>query len=194
MNDSRVIQFKVHTRSYKKNPPRASVGEKYTTTFCKLPTPGMCVYTYRCLWVGVNMCVCVCVYMCLCMCVYTCMSARVCVYVCVHVCVHISLSLCVCVCVHIKLTLMGNFTCRYFRDQSATKLNICKCPSKDLSIEDTGECFWKSRRNRHIIIRVCCIVCSVCVNGNVYDFTYLYRYIATCIHHVHALEHGYCMH
>ena len=92
------------------------------------------------------MCLCVCVYMCLCMCVYTCMSARVCVYVCVHVCVHMCVCVCVCVrvCVHMKLTLMANFTCRYFRDESATKLNICKCPSKDLSIEDTGECFWKS--------------------------------------------------
>ena len=40
-----------------------------------------------------------------------------------------------------KLTNMANFTCRYFRDQSATKLNS---PSKDLSIEDTGECFLKS--------------------------------------------------
>ena len=83
-----------------------------------------------------------------CMCVhvfvYTCMSARVCVYVCVHVCVHICVCVCVCVCCPMKLTIMANFICRYFRDQSATKLNICKCPSKDLSIEDTGECFWKS--------------------------------------------------
>ena len=82
-----------------------------------------------------------------CMCVhvfvYVCVYVHVCTCVCTYVymyCVHI----CVCVCVHMKPTLMANFTCRYFRDQSATKLNICKCPSKDLSIEDTGECFWKS--------------------------------------------------
>ena len=142
MNDSCVIQFKVHTRSYKKIRQEPLWGKNTPPPFVNCP-PLACVCTcILCLWVGVNMCLCVCVYMCLCMCVCTCMSARVCVYVCVHVCVHICV--CVCVCVHMKLTLMANFTCRYFRDQSATKLNICKCPSKDLSIEDTGECFWKS--------------------------------------------------
>ena len=94
MNDSRVIQFKVHTRSYKKNPPRASVGEKYTTTFCKLPTPGMCVYMYI-VFVGgckhVFVCMCVHVF------VYMCMSARVCVRMCTCMCAY----LCVCVCVSI---------------------------------------------------------------------------------------------
>ena len=139
MNDSRVIQFKVHTRSYKKNPPRASVGEKYTTTFCKLPTPGMCVYMYivfvgGCKHVFVCMCVHVFVYVCVYVHVCTCVCVRMCTCMCAYLCV----------CVHMKLTLMANFTCRYFRDQSATTLNICKCLSKDLSIEDTGECFWKS--------------------------------------------------
>ena len=100
-----------------------------------------------------EVCTCVCVRMCTCMCAYLC------------VCV------CVRVCVHMKLTLMANFTCRYFRDESATKLNICK--------ESASGKTTVLSSNRHII-RVCCIVYSVCVNGNVYDFTYLYRYIATC--------------
>ena len=105
-------------------------GKNTPPPFVKLPTPGMCVYIHVYVFVGgckhVFVCMCVHVF------VYTCMSARVCVYVCVHVCVQI----CVCVCCYMKLTIMANFTCRYFRDQSAMKLNICKCPSI--------ECFWKS--------------------------------------------------
>ena len=50
-----------------------------------------------------------------------------------------------------------------------------------------------SRRSRHIIR--CLLLLPVLCVLNVYDFTYLYRYIATCIHHVHAfIEHDYCMH
>ena len=94
MNDSRVIQFKVHTRSYKKNPPRASVGEKYTTTFCKLPTPGMCVYMYI-VFVGgckhVFVCMCVHVF------VYVCVYVHVCTCVCVRMCTCMC-DVCVCVC------------------------------------------------------------------------------------------------
>ena len=96
MNDSRVIQFKVHTRSYKKNPPRASVGEKYTTTFCKLPTPGMCVYMYI-VFVGgckhVFVCICVHVF------VYVCVYVHVCMCVCTYVYMYVCISVCVCVCV-----------------------------------------------------------------------------------------------
>ena len=135
------IQFKVHTHSYKEIRQEPLWGKKYTTTFCKIAHPWhVCVHVY--VFVGG------CKHVFVCMCVHVFVSARVCVRMCTCMCAYLSLSLsvcvCVCVCCHMKLTIMANFTCRYFRDQSATKLNICKCPSKDLSIEDTGECFWKS--------------------------------------------------
>ena len=34
----------------------------------------------------------------------------------------------------------------------------------------------------------------MCVNGNVYDFTYLYRYIATFIHHVYTCIRAWLLH
>ena len=99
MNDSRVIQFKVHTRSYKKIRQEPLWGKNTPPPFVNCP-PLACVCTcILSLWVGVNMCLCVCVYMCLCMCVYTCMSARVCVYM--YVCISVCVCVCVCVCVSI---------------------------------------------------------------------------------------------
>ena len=112
---------KIHHHLLLNCPPLACV----CTCIC------VCGWVLTCVGVYVRTCVCVYVHVCTC----------VCVYVCVHVCVHICVCVCVCVCCPMKLTIMANFTCRYFRDQSATKLNICKCPSKDFSIEDTGECF-----------------------------------------------------
>ena len=140
MDDSRVIQFKVHTRSYKKIHQEPLWGKNTPPPFVNCP-PLACVYMYIVLVGGckhVFVCMCVHVF------VYVCVYVHVCTCVCTYVYMYVCISVCVCVCVHMKLTLMANFTCRYFRDQSATKLNICKCPSKDLSIEDTGECFWKS--------------------------------------------------
>ena len=96
MNDSRVIQFKVHICSYKKNPPRASVGEKNTPPpFVKLPTPAMCEHMY--VFVGgckhVFVCMCVHVF------VYVCVYVHVCMCVCVRMCTCMCAYLCVCVCV-----------------------------------------------------------------------------------------------
>ena len=60
-----------------------------------------------------------------------------------------------------NLTFMVNYTCRYFRDAT---LNICKCPSKDLSIEDTG---WQSNcsffQEELAYIR-CLLYCVMCVS------------------------------
>ena len=88
------IKKKIKIKKKKKNPPRSSLGEKYTTTFCKLPTPGMCVYMYI---VFVGGCKHVCVYVCTCVCVCVCICA--CLQVCVYVCVYVLCAyLCVCVC------------------------------------------------------------------------------------------------
>ena len=68
------IQFKVHTRSYKKNPPRASVGEKIHHHLLLNCPPLACVCTCICVcgWVltcvGVYVRTCVCVYVHVCMC------------------------------------------------------------------------------------------------------------------------------
>ena len=60
---------------------------------------------------------------------------------------------------------MVNYTCRYFRD---TTLNICKCPSKDLSIEDTC---WQSNssffQEELAYYKMSAVLCFVCVNDNV---------------------------
>ena len=90
---------------------------------------------------------------------HTCTPVHVCV--CLYVCVCI-LCLCVGVCsCHMNLTFMVNYTCRYFRDAT---LNICKCPSKDLSIEDTG---WQSncsffQEELAYFHYISCIVLCVC--------------------------------
>ena len=82
-----------------------------------------------------------------------------------------------------KLTIMANFTCSYFREQSAT--NLCKCPSKDLSVEDTGECFWKATvlSSRHIIS--CLLFCLFCVCS--WHCKGLYLPVE-----VSSYMHGYC--
>ena len=99
----------------------------------------------------------------------------------------------VCSC-HMKLTIMANFTCRYFRDQSAT--NICKCLLQLKTLESASgkATVLSSRRSRHIIR--CLLYCLFCNNGNVYDFTYMYRYIhvATCIHHVYTCIRAWLLH
>ena len=135
------------------------MGEKSTTTFCKLPTPGMCVYMYI-VFVGgckhVFVCMCVHVF------VYVCVYVHVCTCVCTYVYMYVCISVCVCVCVHMKLTLMANFTCRYFRDQSATKLNICKCPISQLkTLESASGKATVLSSNRHIIS--CLLYCLFCV-------------------------------
>ena len=90
-----------------------------------------------------------CVYMCLSVCLYV----SVC-YVCV--CIHARVGVCSC---HMNLTFMVNYTCRYFRDAT---LNICKCPSKDLSIEDTG---WQSNCSFfQEELAMSAVLCYVCVN------------------------------
>ena len=92
--------------------------------------------------------------------------------------VHVSVCLCLCECVlclcvhtctcgvcscHMNLTFMVNYTCRYFRDAT---LNICKCPSKDLSIEDTG---WQSNGSffqeelAYYKMYMYAVLCYVCV-------------------------------
>ena len=123
MNDSRVIQFKVHARSYKKNPPRASdrntmyvlqlavsgnfktsifkLGKKYTTTICKIAHPWhVCVHVY--VFVGgckhVFVCMCVHVFVYVCVYVHVC---SVCVCVCVRMCTCMCAYLCMCVCVSV---------------------------------------------------------------------------------------------
>ena len=59
------------------------------------------------------------------------------------------------------LTFMVDYTCRYFRDAT---LNICKCPSKDLSIEDTGwqsnSSFFQEELAYHKMSAVLCYVCQ----------------------------------
>ena len=107
-------------------------------------------------------CTCVCLSVCVCVLVYIYY-----VYVCIHVCVG------VCSC-H---TFMVNYTCRYFRD---TTLNICKCPSKDLSIEDTGwqsNCsFFQEELAYYYYIR-CLLYCVMCVSM----IMFVYDFILTCI-------------
>ena len=100
MNDSRVIQFKVHTRSYKKIRQEPLWGKKYTTTFCKIAHPcHVCVHVYvfvgGCKHVFVCMCVHVFVYVCVYMHVCTCACVRMCTCMCAYLCVCV----CVCVCV-----------------------------------------------------------------------------------------------
>ena len=93
----------------------------------------------------------VCLSICVCACVY---------YVCV--CIHVCVGVCSC---HMNLTFRVNYTCRYFRDAT---LNICKCPSKDLSIEDTG---WQSNssffQEELAYYKMSAVLCYVCVIDNV---------------------------
>ena len=127
------------------------------------------LHTYTCTHIHVRPYMCVSV--CMCVCVYY-------VYVCIHVCVG------VCSC-HMNLTFMVNYTCRYFRDAT---LNICKCPSKDLSIEDTGwqsNCsFFQEELAYYHYIR-CLLYCVMCVSMImfVYDYTYLHRYTRILYNH-----------
>ena len=123
------IQFKVHTRSYKKIRQEPLWGKKYTTTFCP-PLACVCTCICVCGWVLT----CVGVYVRTCVCVYVHVCTCVCVYVCVHVCVHICVCVCVCVLPY-EAYHHGKF---YFRDQSATKLNICKCPSQLKTLESAS--------------------------------------------------------
>ena len=93
----------------------------------------------------------------------------------IHVCTCVCLSVCVCLCVHtcmcggvfINLTFM-NYTCRYFRDAT---LNIYTCPSKDLSIEDTGwqsNCsFFQEELAYYYKMHMFAVLFYVCVNDNV---------------------------
>ena len=89
----------------------------------------------------------------------------------VHVCVCI-LCLCVhtCMCGGVFMPYEPNLhgKCRYFRDAT---LNICKCPSKDLSIEDTG---WQKQLfflpggiGILSLYKMSAVLCYVCVNDNV---------------------------
>ena len=102
-------------------------------------------------------------------CVCTCVCLSVCIYVCVCLCilclcVHTYMYVGVCSC-HMNLTFVVNYTCRYFRDAT---LNICKCPSKDLSIEDTG---WQSNssffQEELAYYKTSAVLCYVCVIDNV---------------------------
>ena len=74
---------------------------------------------------------------------------------------------------HMKLTVMANFTCRYFRDQSAT--NICKCHSKVKTLESaSGKATVLSfRKNRHYklsaVLPVMCVLMA------------MYMILLTCI-------------
>ena len=111
------------------------------------------IHTYTCTHIYVHRtCVCTCV----------CLSVRMCVCACVYyvcVCIHVCVGVCSC---HMNLTFMVNYTCRYFRDAT---LNICKCPSKDLSIEDTG---WQSNcsffQEELAYYKMSAVLCYVCVN------------------------------
>ena len=149
--------------------------------FHQLPTPActyihmythtctcMCVHVYVCMYVSVRVRMCMqgwapymCVYMCLSVCLYICVCACV-YYVCV--CIRIIMYVGVCSC-HMNLTFVVNYTCRYFRDAT---LNICKCPSKDLSIEDTG---WQSNssffQEELAYYKTSAVLCYVCVIDNV---------------------------
>ena len=100
-------------------------------------------------------------------CIYMCLSVCLCVCVCyVCVCIHVCVGVCSC---HMNLIFMVNYTYRYFRDAT---LNICKCPSKDLSIEDTGwqsNCSFFQEELAYYKMSVMCV-------SMMYDYTYLYRY------------------
>ena len=107
-----------------------------------------CTLIYTCtpyMCVHVSVCLCVCVCACVCLCVHTCMCGGV----------------------FINLTFM-NYTCRYFRDAT---LNIYTCPSKDLSIEDTGwqsNCsFFQEELAYYYKMHMFAVLCYVCVNDNV---------------------------
>ena len=113
------------------------------------------IHTYTCTHIHVHR---TCVYMCLSVCLYVCVC-----YVCV--CIHVCVGVCSC---HMNLIFMVNYTCRYFRDAI---LNICKCPSKDLSIEDTGwqsNCSFFQEELAYYKMSVMCV-------SMMYDYTY------TCI-------------
>ena len=102
-----------------------------------------------------------CVYMCLSVCLYICVCVLVYImFVCAYV--HVCVGVCSC---RMNLTFMVNYTCRYFRDAT---LNICKCPSKDLSIEDTG---WQSNssffQEELAYYKMSAVLCYVCVIDNV---------------------------
>ena len=97
-------------------------------------------------------------YMCVYMCLSVCMCVCACVYY-VYVCIHVCVGVCSC---HMNLTFMVNYTCRYFRD---TTLNICKCPSKDLSIEDTGwqsNCSFFQEELAYYYYKMSALLCYVC--------------------------------
>ena len=151
--------------------------------FHQLPTPACTyihMYTHTCTCMCVH--VYVCMYVCECTCAYVHAGVGT-VHVCVHVSFCLSVYMCVCVLVYImfvcayvhvcvgvcscrmNLTFMVNYTCRYFRDAT---LNICKCPSKDLSIEDTG---WQSNssffQEELAYYKMSAVLCYVCVIDNV---------------------------
>ena len=96
------------------------------------------------------MCLSVCLYICVCVLVYI-------MFVCAYVYV--------CGGVFMPYPFVVNYTCRYFRDAT---LNICKCPSKDLSIEDTG---WQSNssffQEELAYYKTSAVLCYVCVIDNV---------------------------
>ena len=75
-----------------------------------------------------------------------------------------------------NLTFMVNYTCRYIRD---TTLNICKCPSKDLSM--AKQLFFQLAYIR------CLLYCVMCVSMImfVYDYTYLHSLVYTYITIIH---------
>ena len=113
-------------------------GKNTPPPFVKLPTLGMCVYMYMCLWVGVNMCWCVCAYMCLCIraCLHVCVCVRMCTCMCAYMCV------CVCVCVlPYEAYHHGKFYMQILQGSECHEVEHLQMPSKDFSIEDTGECF-----------------------------------------------------